>query len=298
MPKSPKISQRTFSRRADGAKLNRALRSNLRSLTADINAQPKAIGMQDGKVPSGFRQDDIGHRVSASTLTFTKLDADGNAIDFPISQAVTQYVGKLTVTAAPTVTELPNDGDYGWAINGTTVYWAINDNGTIRFPTLSTLSGNITDAQHGDRSTTTTTMHKFLQISGTITAAQHGSLTNNATASHSNATTSQAGFMSTAHFDLVDGATTAATPNTLVIRGSGGGGIFTGTLAGVIADMSTEYRVSGTKVVETRKTGYTAMTGTKNRGSSYATGTITLVQLAERVGALQDDLASHGLIGT
>jgi hypothetical protein len=52
------------------------------------------------------------------------------------------------------------------------------------------------------------------------------------------------------------------------------------------------------QVVSTRKTGYTnAMTGTANRATSYATGTITLAQLAERVKAIQDDLTTHGLIG-
>lgn len=58
------------------------------------------------------------------------------------------------------------------------------------------------------------------------------------------------------------------------------------------------YRVGSTKVVGTRKTGYTnAMTGTKNRAAAYDTSTITLQQLAERVGALLDDLTTHGLIG-
>lgn len=59
-----------------------------------------------------------------------------------------------------------------------------------------------------------------------------------------------------------------------------------------------EYRVNGVKVTGGRVTGYTnAMTGTKNRATAYDTGTITLVQLAERVGALLDDLTTHGLIG-
>jgi hypothetical protein len=52
------------------------------------------------------------------------------------------------------------------------------------------------------------------------------------------------------------------------------------------------------QVVGARITGYTnAMTGTANRATSYATGTITLAQLAERVKAIQDDLTTHGLIG-
>jgi hypothetical protein len=58
------------------------------------------------------------------------------------------------------------------------------------------------------------------------------------------------------------------------------------------------FRVNAIQVVSARVTGYTnAMTGTKNRATAYATGTITLVQLAERVGAIEDDLLAHGLIG-
>jgi hypothetical protein len=58
------------------------------------------------------------------------------------------------------------------------------------------------------------------------------------------------------------------------------------------------YQVNTTPVVGTRKTGYTnPMTGTANRATSYATGTITLIQLAERVKAIQDDITTHGLIG-
>mgnify|MGYP000904022237 CR=1 FL=1 len=55
--------------------------------------------------------------------------------------------------------------------------------------------------------------------------------------------------------------------------------------------------IQGSLVVNTRKTGYSAMTGSLNRGAVYDTSTITLQQLAERVAALQQDLASHGLIG-
>lgn len=65
-----------------------------------------------------------------------------------------------------------------------------------------------------------------------------------------------------------------------------------------IANVTGSYRVANTQVVAARRTGYTnAMTGTANRATSYATSTITLVQLAERVKAIQDDLTTHGLIG-
>jgi len=68
----------------------------------------------------------------------------------------------------------------------------------------------------------------------------------------------------------------------------------------VSPDASTSYEVAGTKVVGTRKTGWTVATGTATRGT-FDTATVTLPQLAEAVKALIDDLhqtAGHGLIGT
>jgi hypothetical protein len=58
------------------------------------------------------------------------------------------------------------------------------------------------------------------------------------------------------------------------------------------------YAINNTQVVGARNTGWTAMTGTLNENTAYASGTITLVQLAERVNAIQAALTTHGLIGT
>lgn len=58
-----------------------------------------------------------------------------------------------------------------------------------------------------------------------------------------------------------------------------------------------EYQVDATKVVGNRVTGWAAATGTATR-TTFATGTVTTAQLAERVKALIDDLITHGLIGT
>jgi hypothetical protein len=54
---------------------------------------------------------------------------------------------------------------------------------------------------------------------------------------------------------------------------------------------------SGTKVVGSRQTGWGAPTGTATR-STFATSTVTLSELAERLHALIDDLTTHGLIGS
>lgn len=57
------------------------------------------------------------------------------------------------------------------------------------------------------------------------------------------------------------------------------------------------YKVAGTQVLGTRKTGWTAATGTAAR-TTFVTSTVTLEELAKRVKAIQDDLISHGVIGT
>jgi hypothetical protein len=52
----------------------------------------------------------------------------------------------------------------------------------------------------------------------------------------------------------------------------------------------------GTQVVGGRVTGWAAATNTKSR-ATFDTTTVTLPQLAARVGQLIDDLTTHGLIG-
>jgi hypothetical protein len=56
-------------------------------------------------------------------------------------------------------------------------------------------------------------------------------------------------------------------------------------------------KINSTQVVQQRETGYTAMTGTSDKATAYATSTVTLAQLAGRVMALQTSLTTHGLIG-
>jgi len=56
------------------------------------------------------------------------------------------------------------------------------------------------------------------------------------------------------------------------------------------------YKIGGLKVVGGRKLGSAASTGTATR-TTFATSTVPLQQLAERMKALIDDLISHGLIG-
>lgn len=56
-------------------------------------------------------------------------------------------------------------------------------------------------------------------------------------------------------------------------------------------------KADGTQVVGARRTGWTTASGTATR-TSFDTAGVTTAQLAERVKALIDDLAAHGLIGS
>lgn len=64
-----------------------------------------------------------------------------------------------------------------------------------------------------------------------------------------------------------------------------------------IFNVAGPYQVNGTQVVGPRDTGWTAMTGTPDKATAYATGTITLPQLAGRLMQMQASLTTHGLLG-
>ena len=83
-----------------------------------------------------------------------------------------------------------------------------------------------------------------------------------------------------------------ATGSIAAIPGSGN------TISIVASGNSTTegYWVGSNRIVGSRRTGWGAPTGTATR-STFATSTVTLPQLAERLKALIDDLTSHGLIG-
>ena len=62
-------------------------------------------------------------------------------------------------------------------------------------------------------------------------------------------------------------------------------------------DAGSAFRIGNVQVVNSRKTGWTAPTGTATR-SGFATSTVTTEVLAQHVKALVDDLTTHGLIGS
>lgn len=87
----------------------------------------------------------------------------------------------------------------------------------------------------------------------------------------------------------------------LRITDSSNNGILTYTPGSVMDfPLGGEFRISGNRLLNSRKTGWAVATGTKTR-TTFVTDTVTLPELAARVGALVDDLhqtAGHGLIGT
>lgn len=59
----------------------------------------------------------------------------------------------------------------------------------------------------------------------------------------------------------------------------------------------TTVKISGTKVLDARRIGWTAWTGSATR-TTFDTTTATLTNVAEAIKAIIDDLIAHGLIGT
>jgi hypothetical protein len=91
---------------------------------------------------------------------------------------------------------------------------------------------------------------------------------------------------------------TTATPAKLVSQGLGIDHFGTaGTLANRLLNAG-GLQVGGAQVVGSRNTGWNAWTGTLNNASVYDASTVTLVQLAQRVAAIQLALTTHGLLGT
>jgi hypothetical protein len=112
-----------------------------------------------------------------------------------------------------------------------------------------------------------------------------------------NATLSSgAGIVAPGHAYIWNGATH---PHDLVVQAGelGLDYLYNGTLQTRLM-VTGGLQVHTTQVVGDRDTGWTAMTGTPDKASSFATGSVTLAQLAGRVMSLQAALTTHGLIGT
>jgi hypothetical protein len=74
------------------------------------------------------------------------------------------------------------------------------------------------------------------------------------------------------------------------------GGTIPAAITGTTINATTQYNVAGTRVIGTRRTGWTAWSGTATR-TTIATGSATAQNCAEALKALIDDLIAHGVIG-
>lgn len=278
-------------------------------------------------IPNRWNNGDVSMSVGSAFLNI-RVGADDNTYNtFQFPKAAQSYdYGYLSFqsgSGAPTTAAYPDDGNYGFYQDTVSswVYLGINHSGSVVVQNIQTLAGSITAAQHGDLSSTanTSVMHSFAQVSGTITAAQHGNFTA-ATANdflHALATTAFNGFLSSSGFGLLTRATAAASLDALVRRdATSGGATFGGTVIGTLFDANGSYRVSGTRVVDNRQTGWGTPTGTVSRAAfaTYTSPTIAstynqtqiqdiadgLEDVSRHLAALIVDMlpaSGHGLIG-
>lgn len=299
----PQLNSRNVTKGVEADRMPRQTRRALRRLKDEINGQTNVTGLVGNKkFPRGTKEGDITLRVfrQGEQLNIGMVDETGTRRELPITRALTSFIAPQQAgSAPPTTTEFPVDGNFGFfrdTVAGKQ-YWVLNDAGTIRNVSVSTLEGSITSAQHGDISAAVATHHAFTQITGTVTDEQHGARGRKiaaGTAHHTNATTTEPGFLSTAFFDLLNGATSAATASTLVKRAAGGGASFGGTLSVVTADASSAYQVAGVQVVSNQSAGWTSQTATPSKADLGAAP--TTANIAKWCAAIQNALAGHGLL--
>jgi hypothetical protein len=244
---------------------------------AGVVKQPVTAG---GKVPRGRKRGDMGSRPTTRGVALRTYADKDSSREVEVTEASATYMGIRSGTAAPTTDDFA-DGQAGWWYNTatSTMYSVANFGGTIYNVNPATLgiaftniSGAITDDQHGARGRVT---------SGTSPQPLH-----------TNATSTQAGFMAATDKAKLDAATDTATASVIMMRDSNANAF------AARFDATTSFRIGGTKVVGARQTGWAIPTGTTARGT-FDTESVTLVQLARRVYSLIADLGAtsgHGLI--
>lgn len=279
--------------------------ADVQSLQDQLNGQSRQYGITNGTLPQGAPAGSIATYQTATTVNIHFADSKGqfgNPIAIP--KSLQYFTGVTSSAAAPTTTEIPTSGGFGWHLNTSTgaYYFALNSAGAIVYPNLAGISGTLTVTQHGNLAGTVTTLHDFDQISGTLTAAQHGNLatgtlhpfaviSGSITAAqhgaqtdstlHAAATGSTAGFLSASDKTLINTATSSGTANALCKRDA------TGAAAFDFVNVSTNgYRVSGTKVV-----------GAQQGAVADATGA-SLANAVATINSLLAKLRTHGLIDT
>lgn len=243
----------------------RALQSSIQSIQTQTNTAPGLFSNIGGKLALGVPPGSVNAvRLPDGSISLDVADSSGFGNPLVIgSQAPSSsnYIAPQTHAGAPTTTQFPSDGNFGWYKNTTSGNWyfTLNFGGSLVFQNLATFSGTISDTQHGSRS------------GGTLHAA---------------ATTSAAGFATAAQITLLGGLNTTVTDITTT-------GAVTELLNG------SQLQVNGTKVVGARNTGWSQTgTFTTTKGLVVNTTSITAAQLGDIVYTIYTALVTHGLLGT
>lgn len=197
------------------------------------------------------------NEVNKYISTFRKTGATNPAINLEDGEITIPNYSSLTISPPLTANTVAVLGNVGFSIGGASLTGFSNNSSEMAL-SLAGYSGK-----------TTATENAVVMFS----AAKHSGTTN-AVALASNDIA----------FDFTNNFTT-------IVRIFGNGNI---NASGRVT--ATSFFVGTNQVVSSRKSGWTAPTGTATR-TTFATSTVTLPQLAERVKALIDDLMSHGLIG-
>lgn len=204
------------------------LRVAVRKTLYNIDAQSQRSTQQQGitnQRPTGTKDGDTTTRLTPrGAVALAVYDSKSNYVEATIPPGLADDLAHLlkfqTGTTDPGIPNFPLDGDWGWYLNTSTnkLWVPRNYNGVLIYPDFVSISGTISDIQHGSRS------------GGTL---------------HANATTSTAGFESAADKTNLDAntadlaaATSAATANELVRRNASAGASFGGTLAAAAATVT------------------------------------------------------------
>jgi hypothetical protein len=298
-----------------------SIETQVRGSLYDVQSQARRTNQIKGgfgnRRPSGMREGDVLARFGdEGAIQLGVSDARGGLrlINIPptfatLPPGIEDYLDLQTGAVPPVLANFPEDGDWGQYYDtvSTALYWVRNIAGSLTFLNFLGFVGEISDTQHGDRSATTTTMHKFPQISGTITDVQHGSRGGGNL--HNAVTGASNGFMSAADKNKLDAATASATVDTLVLRDGSGGAAFvnittSGTVDSIGAiETNANYTIGGTQVMGARITGWGAPTGTISRAALTLTAGVAYSQadfetLIQSVKALITDARTQGWIGT
>lgn len=241
-----------------GSQIPLGVRGSLSNAQAQMTALPR-INRLGSRRQKG-RKSDLAFRSTQRGLALTDYDDHGNPREQVISRGASDITGVQTGTAPPTIVDnFPTENEFGWYLdtNSGYNYFSLNYQGTLKNITLNTLEGELTNDLHGDLGRRTTAGNPH----------------------HTNATDTQPGFMSIAHFTLLDEATDAADPDTLAMRDGSGGIAFT-TIDGTAitcttVDAVTSYSVGGTKVVGAQGAAITPVSGTA--AVTYDAATRTLI---------------------